>query len=423
MRDRSQWAGLAFTVLLTGVASGLAGAILLLLLQEVQHLSYGYSLDHLIAAESFLNGVHQAPPERRVWVMICCGLVAGIGWWMLFRFGRGLVSIKASIADPRMRMPTGTTLIHGFLQIVTVGMGSPLGREVAPREYGVMMAGSLARRFNLSSKDAGIVIACGAGAGLSAVYNASLGGALFAMETLLRTFRPRVAVCTFLASSVATLLAWSIIGDRLAYHVPDLKVHPSLVMWAALCGPFFGWTGGRFAAMTRNGRARALTDWRMIPACLGVFTIFGILAIPFPDILGNGKGPIQLGLEGDIPVTLAIVLIVLKLGATFLALRAGAEGGLLTPGITVGSLIAVVLGSAWNAVTGYGVQAGSFALVGGAAFLAVSMKMPLTAVVLAMEFTGVGQEFMVPLLIAVGGATATGYLADSGGIPVAREQP
>ena len=91
------------------------------------------------------------------------------------------------------------------------------------------------------------------------------------------------------------------------------------------------------------------------------------------------------------------------------SLRAGAEGGLLTPGLSIGALLGIILGSFWNHVWPTAFLA-DFAIVGGAAFLASSMKMPLTAIVLTVEFTGIGQEFLVPLSLAVAGSISIFHL-------------
>lgn len=69
-----------------------------------------------------------------------------------------------------------------------------------------------------------------------------------------------------------------------------------------------------------------------------------MLAIDFPQLLGNGRGPIQLCLADDLSLHLAFVLLVLRILVTFAALRAGAKGGRLTPGMTVGTLLATVIG-------------------------------------------------------------------------------
>ena len=141
--NRSPFAVLVSVTLLTGVGAGLGGMLLALLLHWIQHIAFGYSLEHVISNESFLTGVNGAPPERRVLVMVVCGLVAGLGWWALYRYGRPLVSIKKAVKSEDPRMPVVSTVIHAVLQIVTVALGSPLGREVAPREIGSVWAGWL----------------------------------------------------------------------------------------------------------------------------------------------------------------------------------------------------------------------------------------------------------------------------------------
>ena len=48
-----------------------------------------------------------------------------------------------------------------------------------------------------------------------------------------------------------------------------------------------------------------------------------------------------------------------------------------------------------------GVPLGAFAIIGAAAFLASSMSMPLTAIVLVAEFTRIEHDFLVPIILAV----------------------
>ncbi len=153
----------------------------------------------------------------------------------------------------------------------------------------------------------------------------------------------------------------------------------------------------------RRGPARAPRDWRLVAWCLGVFLVIGLLAIPFPQLLGNGKGPAQLGFDSALGLRLAATLLVLKLLITTGSLRAGAEGGLLTPGLTIGALLAILLGGLWTLVFP-AVPPGAFAIVGAGAFLASSMAMPITAIALIAEFTRVDHDFLVPIFFAVAGS-------------------
>jgi H+/Cl- antiporter ClcA len=377
--------------------------LLALLLHGIQHFAYGYSVDHLISAESFLQGVTGASPERRVLVLTICGLVAGLGWWALYRFGRPLVSIREALRSDDPQMPLRSTTIHALLQIITVALGSPLGREVAPREIGSALAGWLSRRAGLSVAQSRIMVACGAGAGLAAVYNVPLGGAVFVLEVLLGTFGWPALVPAIVTSSIAALVAQLGLGNEHQYLVPAMSVSASLVAWSIVCGPIFGAAAWCFTELMKRSRAAAPKDWRLPVLSLLNFAIIGVLAMHFPQLPGNGKGPAGLAFDGGLTISLAAMLLVLKVVITASSLRAGAEGGLLTPGLANGALLAIVLGGLWN-LFWPGASLGAFAVVGATAFLAGSMQMPITAVVLVFEFTRVSQDFLIPVLFAVGGA-------------------
>src|SRR5579864_5588829 len=399
---KPRWLIVALVTSTTGVASGLGGMALGLLLRLVQHIAYGHGLHAILGGASFLEEVTSASDLRRFLALCLCGVVAGIGWWLLYRFGSPLVSIAQAVRKG-VRMPFWATLTHAILQIVTVGLGSPLGREVAPRELGAAMATRLCARANLTPECTRIMIACGAGAGLAAVYNVPLGGTLFTLEVLLGTFSLSASVAALATGVIATLVAWIGLGNGLQYSVPALAISPSIIVWSLLVGPVIGAAAYLFVRVTEAARARAPKDWRLAVWCFLVFPIMGLLAIPFPQLLGNGKGLAQAGFDNEIGLTLAATLLILRIVVLVASPRAGADGGLLTPSLSIGALFGIILGSFWNQIWPTG-SLDDFAIVGGAAFLASSMKMPLTAIVLTVELTGIGHEFLVPLSLAVAGS-------------------
>ncbi|WP_084170183.1 chloride channel protein [Paraburkholderia ferrariae] len=403
---RSPLATLAVVTVLTGIGAGLGGMLLAMLLHEIQHIAYGYSQAHVISSESFLQGVTGTAPARRVAVLVVCGFVGGFGWWALYRYGRPLVSISAAIKPGGARMPLFATTVHALLQIVTVALGSPLGREVAPREIGAAFATWISKATGLTAAERRVMIACGAGAGLSAVYNVPLGGAVFVLEVLLGTFGWSAAIPALTTSAIAAVVAWIGLGDERQYHVPFYTINAQLVVFSVLCGPFFGAAAHGFSRMTGRARDASPKDWRLPLYSLANFTGIGLLAIWFPQLPGNGKGPAGLSFNDDLGIGLAAALLVLKLLTTTTSLRAGVKGGLLTPGIAIGALFAVVIAGLANHVWA-GLEPGAFAIVGAAAFLAASMQMPVTAVVLMLEFTHVNYDLAIPMLLAVAGSVAT----------------
>ena len=403
--------------LLTGVGAGLGGMLLALLLHVVQHLAFGYSQHAVISAESFLDGVQAAGAARRWWVLLLCGAVAGLGWWAVRRYGKPLVAIASATKAADPRLPPGSTTAHALLQIITVALGSPLGREVAPREIGALLGGWLAHKAGLNTRQCQIMLACGAGAGLAAVYNVPLAGAAFVLEGLLFTFAWDAVIPALATSVLAAVVAWIGLGNEMQYVVPALHINASLVFWSCLAGPLFGWGAHLFVRLTTAARAAAPKDGRIIPLCLLNFAVIGTLAITLPQLLGNGKGPAHLSFDGDLGMTMALLLLVLRLAITASTLRAGAQGGLLTPGLACGALLAVVLGGLWS-LAWPGVTPGAYAIVGACAFLAASMRLPLTALLLVLEFTRVEQDFVVPMLLATAGSLAVFHLCATGAKPV-----
>jgi H+/Cl- antiporter ClcA len=405
---KPRWLILVLLTFATGAASGLSGMALALLLRLVQHIAYGHGLHTIVGRVSFLQEVTAASDLRRFLALCLCGAVAGIGWWLLYRFGSPLVSIAQAVRKGG-RIPFWATLTHAILQIVTVGLGSPLGREVAPRELGAALSTKLCARANLTPEFSRIMIACGAGAGLAAVYNVPLGGTLFTLEVLLGTFSLPASVAALATCVIATLVAQLGLGNGLQYSVPSLAITPSIIVWSILVGPVLGVAAYIFVQVTEAARARAPRDWHLAVWCFLVFPLIGLLAIPFPQLLGNGKGLAQAGFDSEVGLALAATLLLFRVVVLIASLRAGAEGGLLTPALSIGALLGIILGSFWNHVWPTAFLA-DFAIVGGAAFLASSMKMPLTAIVLTVELTGIGQGFLIPLSLAVAGSMSIFHL-------------
>lgn len=144
--------------------------------------------------------------------------------------------------------------------------------------------------------------------------------------------------------------------------------------------------------------------WMRVAAPIVVFAALGMLAIAYPQLLGNGKNVIQLALVAQLSVALLAVLLVLKPIATAACLGSGAPGGLFTPTLAFGVLLGGLLGKGWSELWP-GSPLGSYAIIGGAAVLGASMQGPLAAIVLLLELTHHADALIVPVLLAVVEAT------------------
>lgn len=94
MGRRKLW----FALAAAGVIGGLVGIVLTELMHFIRHTAYGYDADG--AYISFREGVAQAFGMRRVAMLTLCGAIAGGGWWLLKRFGKPQIEIKAALKQP-----------------------------------------------------------------------------------------------------------------------------------------------------------------------------------------------------------------------------------------------------------------------------------------------------------------------------------
>ena len=404
-------------VALIGVTTGVGAAALVGLLHLVEHLAYGYRRG------PFLDGVEAAAGWRHIVALLVAAGVVALGIIVLGRLrtsGQTEVSEAVWLRDARLAVPS--SVARAVLSIVTVGLGVSLGREGAPQLLGAASGSYLSEWAGLPMWQRRLLVASGAGAGFAAVYNVPLGGALFALEVLLGTISLPLVLPALATSVIATAVAWVALGTGPTYHLPSYTVHPQQMVWAVLAGPVIGvvaiiWVRiiARAGLMRPTGRARFI-------APLVVFALLGLVSLRYPQLLGNGKGIIQLEAFGGLSLGLLCVLLVLKPLATAACLGAGSPGGLFTPSLTVGVLLAGVLGTVWQHVWP-GAPLGSYAVIGGGAFLAAAMQGPLSGVVLVLELTRNFDALMAPTLVAVVEATVIARRLGAPSIYSARLRP
>lgn len=389
---------LAVVAVLAGVGSGLAGALISVVLHGLEQVAFGYS------EGSFLDGVTTSPPERRIIALAIAGVIGGVGWYALRRWARPVVSVEASVAGERM--PTSSTAANVGLQVAIVGLGASIGREVAPRELGALTAAWLSDKARLSSRQRRIFVACGAGAGLAAVYNVPLGGALFTVEVLLSELSFATVIPALAISAIATIVGWIAVPTTALYVLPRVFVTPSLVIWAVIVGPVLGVAASGFVRLIGLAGEHRRRGWLILLVMPAVFLGVGLLSIPFPVILGNGRALGQTAFDGGsglAAVAMIATLALVKVVATAGTIGSGAAGGTLTPSVAVGACLGAAAGGIWS-MFWPGTPIAAFALVGAAAFLSSTLAAPFTAVILMIEFTHEGPQLIVPIALAVVGA-------------------
>lgn len=399
---------------LTGLGTGAIAAALTLILQAVQHRVWPGP------PETMLDAASHAAPWRHIIVLLGAGLVTGAGQVVLVRLtSSNSIDITEAIWFSAGRLPALRTLGSAVLSVVVVGMGASLGREGAPKQAGAVIANVLSDKASLSDEQRRLLVACGAGAGMAAAYGVPLGGALFALEVLRGMLALRLVLPALLTSVIATVTAWLVLPDAPTYVIPHFDRSVASLAMACLVGPVAGLVSVAFVRAIAWADKNRPKGWQRLVAPLLALGLLGLLSIPFPQLLGNGKDIAQLTFGDQIPFALLLMLLLLKPAAAMLCLGSGVPGGLFTPSLALGALLGAVLGHAC-AFVWPDVQPGLVAVVGAGAVLAATTQGPISAVVLMMELTGQDRSFIAPLLLAVVIATLLSRLIEPRSIYDAR---
>ena len=308
--EKTDWKRIGWLTAATLVLGAIIGAcagLLTLLLYGVEYVMLGF-----IESE-FIPGAFTVPAVRRI-ASVTLGLgVAGVIWYLLRTKTEKVPSVKKAVNGGRM--PFWQTIVHVVLQIFIVGSGASIGREVAPRELGAMLAQRFCDIFHIGDGegdahgvlDRRMVVAVAAGAGLGGVYNAPLAGMFFAVEILLVDVTLEKVAFGLGMSATAAFVATAIKGEHMFYDIGAMQMNstPSLMLFALLCGTACGVVGALFRkgsqwAESHKPTGRSLM-WQMPIAGL----VTGLVSIVVPQVMGNGRAAAQLGFSTFIPETAA----------------------------------------------------------------------------------------------------------------------
>jgi CIC family chloride channel protein len=401
----------------TGVATGLLGDLMMLILFNVEHVAFGVALD----GQGFTQAVTRDGSWRRVIPLLIAGLIGGPAWYLLRRLTPGQKSeIDESIWSGNGELAPVRSFITSVISEVVIGLGASIGRESAPKLLGGVAGSLTAGWAGLTPPQRRLLVACGGGAGLAAVYNVPLGGALFTAEILIGSVNLPVILPALACSGIATFTAWLYLPAHATYiDIPAYHFAFRLLVWALVAGPVIGVFAAGYIRLIGWISYHRANGWWIMLAMPAAFAVLGVIALRYPQLYGNGKGMAHEAFLGTGTLWLFGALALLKPFVTSLCLGGGASGGLFTPVLSTGAVAGASLGLAWSLLWP-GSPAGAYAMIGAAAMIGAGMQAPLAALALVLELTHSGFALMVPMVIATAIATAVTRWIDGYSIYSAR---
>jgi CIC family chloride channel protein len=338
----------------------------------------------------------------------------------LFRghIDRGIAMVLKAIARRSSFIPLSHTYLHVVTSSITVGLGGSVGLEAPIVATGSAIGSNISRLSDLNYRERTLLIACGAAAGISAVFNAPIAGVIFAVEVLLVETVVSYFIPLIISSVTGVLCSKIVLGEASLFNFIlkqtfDYKNVPYYILVGVLSGfvslyyaKVYKKTERRLHEMKINIYARAL---------LGGLLLVIIFFI-FPPLFGEGYNSIKIVANGNFEtltdntglfsllnenwgiIVFTLLIVLLKPIAAGLTIGAGGNGGNFAPSLFVGAYLGFFFSKLLNSISWIKIPVGNFSLVAMAGVLSGVMYCPLTAIFLIAEITN-GYELFIPLMI------------------------
>lgn len=316
----------------------------------------------------------------------------------------------------------------------TIGFGGSVGPEAPIVLTGAAIGSNIGKLTRLNYKNVTLLLCCGAGAALAAIFKAPITGVVFVLEILMLDITIGSVTPLLIASLSATTLALMLRGFDPILPVTlsvsdkfELAQIPMFIILGVLCGLMsFYFT----SVNTAVGRLFRRIDSQYKKWAVGGVLI-GVLIFIFPPLYGEGYEAMTALMRGEpqslfdnslffrfssiewVVILFVVATMLFKVVAMAATNSAGGVGGTFAPSLFVGSFIGALTALVFNMFfrwVGIDMQLSivSFTLVGMAGVMAGVMNAPLTSIFLIAELSN-GYELFIPLMITASISFALDY--------------
>ncbi len=346
-----------------------------------------------------------APRSQRLLAPVAGSLVGG---WLLYKFfpdarGSGIPQTRVALLLHNGYIGFRTVIGKFICSSLTLASGIALGREGPSVHIGAGIASVAGRKLGLGEEHVRSLIPVGTAAAVAAAFNTPLAAVLFTLEEILADLHARVVGSVVIGAATSWIVLRLILGDEPLFHVPAYQlVHPLEFLIYALLGVCGGLVSTVFVKLLlwlRAGFLKVPARWKSVTPGVGGLVV-GLLALAVPGILGVGYNLVSEALNGELAVTMMLILLALKILATTVSYSSGNAGGIFGPSLFIGAMLGGAIGHAAHSLLPYQTgNAGAYALVGmGAAFAGI-IRTPMTSVIMIFEVTR-DYTIIVPLMIS-----------------------
>jgi len=329
--------------------------------------------------------------------------------------GRGIANVIHSISKRSGNIPPDNTYSHAVSSAITVGFGGSVGLEAPIVMTGSAIGSNIAGLFLMARKEKIILLACGAAAGISAIFNSPIAGVLFAMEVLLAQFSIPTFIPVLIASASGAVVSQALYKGHLLFPLTQnwtMEALPFYILLGVTCGllsvyfmKMYFWTEKKFSPSQSIYRK----------ALAGGFLLAGFVFL-FPPLYGEGYTSVAQLVNHQVTSLLNISLlekfayneyivvafitgiVLVKVFATSITISAGGNGGIFAPSLFTGALWGYAFARIISLASPVTLTTENFIAAAMAGMLSGVVHAPLTGIFLIAEITG-GYMLFIPLMI------------------------
>ncbi|MCL4510932.1 MAG: chloride channel protein [Bacteroidetes bacterium] len=397
--------------IVTGILAGFGGILFYKMIQLVEHLMF-YSPAGFFGLSNLIN---LRGWERFVIIPIIPAIGGLVVGWITIKLapdasGEGVPMVIENVAKKGGILNPFLAVTKLVTSAISIGSGGAGGREGPVIAIGGAIGSTVGQVFRLNEEQMKSLVGCGAAAGLAAVFNAPIGGALFAMEVVIGSLNMQTFSPIIISSVFGTFVSRSILGNKPVFVIPTFSLRSGYeLIFYVILGLFAGFVGVLFVKLFYateeffESKKFPVKSKILKPAIGGL--IVGIIGIYFPEVFGYTYQGVNASLYSRDSFLILAALLLLKPIATSVTLGSGGSGGTLAPSLFIGAMAGGAFGNIVNVIApSIAAPPGAYALVGMAAVTSATVQAPLAASILVFEMTD-KYETILPLLIAVVAAT------------------
>ena len=313
---------------------------------------------------------------------------------------KGIAMVLKAIAMKSSYIPLSHTYMHVVTSSLTVGLGGSVGLEAPIVATGSAVGSNISRISDLNYQERTLLIACGAAAGISAVFNAPIAGVIFAVEILLSETIVSYFIPLIISSVVGVLCSKIILAESSLFNfVLQQSFDYRNVPYYLVLGVMAGFISLYYARLFKGTEKRML-GWKMNGYMKTVAggSILALIYFVFPPLFGEGYNSVKMVANGSLVtfadnttlfsvlnqnwglIVFSGLIVILKPIAAGITIGSGGNGGNFAPSLFAGSYLGFFFSKLLNSTPWIKIPEGNFSLVGMAGVLSGVMYCPLTAI-------------------------------------------